>query len=177
MGLSGEDEGSELVLAIETERPGSDKGGNFGKELVVRIIKVVWGGLEMVMSLGGIKDEMAIEERDPDNHSVVEGNEIGSNWIEIGNEGGDCDLKEKEVIEEYEDDWGVGDDIIEDYEDGWVENWDDGAVRAKANQERQCFDNYENERDINDKGPHRYRKLKKIQGAQMMKTLEGAIIL
>ena len=28
----------------------------------------------------------------------MEGNEIGSNWIEIGNEGGDCDLKGKEVI-------------------------------------------------------------------------------
>ena len=63
----------------------------------------------------------------------MEGNEIGSNWIEIGNEGGDCDLKGKEVIEEYEDDWGVGDDIIEDYEDGWGENWDDASVRAKAN--------------------------------------------
>ena len=56
----------------------------------------------------GIEDEMAIEERDPDNRSVVEGNEIGSNWIEIGNKGGDCDLKGKEVIEEYEDGWGVG---------------------------------------------------------------------
>ncbi|KAL1810391.1 hypothetical protein ACET3Z_027381 [Daucus carota] len=65
------------------------------------------------MEKKGIEDEMAIEERDPDNRSVVEGNGIGSNWIEIGNKGGDCDLKGKE--------------IIEDYEDGWGENWDDGA--------------------------------------------------
>uniref|UniRef100_A0A164UND1 JmjC domain-containing protein n=1 Tax=Daucus carota subsp. sativus TaxID=79200 RepID=A0A164UND1_DAUCS len=49
--------------------------------------------------------------------------------------------------------------------DGWGENWDDGAVRAKANQERQCFDNYENERDINDKGPHWYRNAEKDSGS------------
>ena len=67
----------------------------------------------------GIEDEMAIEERNPENRSVVEGNEIG-------NEGGDCDLKGKEVIEDYEYGWGVNwDDVFEDYEDGWGVNRDD----------------------------------------------------
>ena len=59
---------------------------------------------------------MAIEERNPENCSVVEGNEIGTKWSEIGNEGGDCYLKGKNVIEDYEDGWGVNwDDIIEDF--------------------------------------------------------------
>ena len=50
-GLRDEDEGSELVLAIETKRI-LIKLGALGKEFVVRMIKVVWGYLEMVMSLG-----------------------------------------------------------------------------------------------------------------------------
>ncbi|KAL1810400.1 hypothetical protein ACET3Z_027390 [Daucus carota] len=137
--------------------------------------------------LKGITDEAKIGQRNPEKRSTVEENEgdfkemkeggsdkEGINWGEI-EEAEEIYLREvknrradkgKEVIEDYEDGWGVNwDDIIEDSDDNWDyviedsedgcgENWDDGAVRAKANQEQQYFDNYENERDINNKEPH-----------------------
>ncbi|XP_063937064.1 uncharacterized protein LOC135147725 [Daucus carota subsp. sativus] len=122
MGLSGEDEGFELVLAIKTER-GSDKGGTLGKELVVRIIKVVWGGFRDGDEFGSklcenenqvsdrdwkgfINDEAKFEERKSEKLGGVEGNEghykemkeggegkDGSKWSEIENEGGDRELE------------------------------------------------------------------------------------
>nr|XP_017219043.1 PREDICTED: uncharacterized protein LOC108196320 isoform X2 [Daucus carota subsp. sativus] len=147
--------------------------------------------------LKGIKDEAKIEQRNPEKRGMVKENEgdfkekkeggsdkEGSNWGEI-EEAEEIYLREvknrradkgKEVIEDYEDGWGVNwddiiedsddnwDYVIEDSEDSWGENWDDGAVRAKANQERQYFDNYENERDINNKEPHWYRNAEMDSG-------------
>ncbi|WOH09748.1 hypothetical protein DCAR_0729206 [Daucus carota subsp. sativus] len=78
----------------------------------------------------------------------------GSKWSEIENEGGDRELE------------GIKNEAeIKERNSEKRSNWDDGAVRAKANQERQCFDNYENERDINDKGPHWYRNPEKDSGS------------
>ncbi|KAL1808056.1 hypothetical protein ACET3Z_025046 [Daucus carota] len=125
-GLRDEDEGSELVLAIETKRI-LIKLGALGKEFVdikdgdndEGSNRSEFGNEGSDCDLKGIEDKMAIEERNPENRSVVEGNEIG-------NEGSDCDLKGKQVIEDYEDGWGVNwDDVFEDYEDGWGVNRDD----------------------------------------------------
>ena len=122
MGLSGEDEGFELVLAIKTER-GSDKGGNFGEGIGGENNQGGLGGFRDGDEFGSklcenenqvgdrdwkgfINDEAKFEERKSENLGGVEGNEghykemkeggegkDGSKWSEIENEGGDRELE------------------------------------------------------------------------------------
>ena len=69
-------------------------------------------------------------------------------------DGGKCgdseDVEESYSLEVKNKMADKGKEVIEDYEAGWGENWDDVAVRAKANQEQLYFDNYENMRHVNE---------------------------
>ena len=104
---------------------GNDKEGSKWSEIEIE------GG---DFDLDGIKDETKIEERNPENRSLVEESEGDFKQMKDGGECGDSeDVEESYNLEVKNKMADKGKEVIEDYEAGWGENWDDVAVRAKAN--------------------------------------------